>query len=226
ARRGMGTVWKLTASPSGDYSEEVLTSFIWATGSNPKGGVVVDSSGNLYSTTAFGVHKSPCYDGCGTVFEEAVGGSGYEWTFLWSFKGTDGGNAIDTLILDGGNLYGTTYGGGTSSYCPGAGGCGVVFELNPLARVTTTVLTSSPNPSMLGEAVTFTAVVTPAPPDGETVTFKDFSKVLGTGLLKSGTAVFTTSSLQAGTPHIKAVYGGDRLLEDSISNGVKQVVKR
>ena len=224
--RGMGTVWELTPTPSGDYSEEVLHNFIWTYGSNPRGGVVLDSSGNLYSTTAYGIHKSPCYDGCGTVFEMAKSGSAYEWTFVWSFTGTDGGNAVGTMILDGGNLYGTTYGGGKTNYCPGAGGCGVVFELDPAARVTTTTLTSSPNPSTVGEAVTFTAVVTPAPPDGETVTFKQSSKTLGTGALNGGTAVFTTSTLPAGTPHIKAVYGGDKLFEGSTSDGVKQVVQR
>jgi uncharacterized repeat protein (TIGR03803 family) len=156
-------------------------------------------------------------------------GSCYEWTMVWSFHGTDGGDAIDTLILDGGNLYGTTYLGGKSSYCPGAEGCGVVFEVNPSARVTTTVLTSSPNPSTFGEAVTFTAVVTPAPPDGETVTFEragSKNPVLGTASLNGGTAVFTTSALPVGTPHIKAVYGGDPLFERSTSNGVKQVVER
>jgi len=225
ARRGMGTVWKLTPGESGDYAEEILSSFIWATGSNPKGGVVLDAAGNVYSTTAYGVKKSPCYDGCGTVFELAAG-AGYEWTLMWSFNGTDGGDAIDTLILSGGNLYGTTYLGGTSSNCPGAEGCGVVFEVNAGARVTTTVLTSEPNPSKAGEAVTFTAVVAPAPPDGETVAFKNFSKVLGTGTLSGGTAVFTTSTLQVGTPHIKAVYAGDGLFEGSTSNGVKQVVEK
>lgn len=226
ARKGMGTVWKLTAGPSGEYTEEILHSFIWGSGSNPKGGLVFDSSGNIYSTTAFGIFKSPCYDGCGTVFELAAGGSEYEWTFLWTFDGTDGGNPMGTLILNAGNLYGTTYGGGTSSYCPGTGGCGVAFKISPAARVTTTVLTSSPNPSTFGEAVTLTAVVTPTPPDGETVTFENFSKVLGTATLMGGSATLTSSTLHVGTPHIKAVYGGDQFLEGSTSNRVKQVVER
>jgi hypothetical protein len=44
---------------------------------------VLDSAGNIYSTTGFGAVKSPCYDGCGIVFELAAGGSGYEWTPVW-----------------------------------------------------------------------------------------------------------------------------------------------
>jgi Big-like domain-containing protein len=57
--------------------------------------------------------------------------------------------------------------------------------------VTTTTLSSSPNPSLSGQAVTFTAEVTAsagAPPDGETVTFMEGTKVLGTGALDSGSA--------------------------------------
>jgi hypothetical protein len=73
--------------------------------------------------------------------------------------------------------------------------------------------------------VTFTAVVTPAPPDGEPVTFKNGSTVLGTGSLKGGSAAFTTSALHVGSPHISAVYGGDLIFEGSTSIAVKQVVK-
>ncbi|MGC2246232.1 MAG: choice-of-anchor tandem repeat GloVer-containing protein [Terriglobales bacterium] len=225
ATRGMGTVWKLTPGPPGQYTQNILHNFIWSYGSNPRAAVVLDSSGNIYGTTAYGIHKSPCYDGCGTLFELTKNGSNYEWMLVWNFNGTDGGNPVDTLILDGGNLYGTTYGGGKSSYCPGAGGCGVVIEMNPSARVTATTITSSPNPSTFGEPVTFTAVVTPPPPDGEPVTFKT-AKVLGTAPLNGGTAMFTTSTLPVGTPHVKAVYGGDKLFEASTSKGVKQVVQR
>jgi uncharacterized repeat protein (TIGR03803 family) len=225
SKKGYGTVWKLTPGPDGEYTEEILSSFNWPSGSNPKAGVVLDSSGNIYSTTGFGVFKSPCYDGCGIVFELAAGGSGYEWTPVWHFNGMDGANPVDTLILSGGNLYGTTYGGGTSSNCPGTGGCGAAIEVNPAARVTTTVLSSSPNPSTRGQAVTFTAVVTPAPPDGENVAFVHVGKtVLGTGSLNGGSATFTTSMLAGDSPHIKAVYGGDMIFEGSTSNPVKQVV--
>jgi len=91
---------------------------------------------------------------------------------------------------------------------------------------TTTVLKSAPNPSTYGQAVTFTAVVTPAPPNGETVSFMKGKTVLGTGSLNGGSAAFTTSTLHVGTPHVKAVYGGDLIFEGSTSNAVKQVVER
>jgi uncharacterized repeat protein (TIGR03803 family) len=55
---------------------------------------------------------------------------------LYSFhydNGTDGYAPSAGLIFDtAGNLYGTTYWGGTYS-CPGSHGCGTVFELTPIA---------------------------------------------------------------------------------------------
>jgi uncharacterized repeat protein (TIGR03803 family) len=92
---------------------------------------------------------------------------------------------------------------------------------------TTTVLSSLPNPSKSGQAVTFTAVVnssTAVVPDGETVTFKYKTTVLGTGTLSRGSASITTSTLPAGSDSIKATYGGDADNLGSSSNQVKQVV--
>ncbi len=100
--------------------------------------------------------------------------------------------------------------------------------LNQVVQVaTTTTLTSSLNPSTYGEAVTFTAVVTPAPPDGETVSFmKEKGKtVLGTGTLSGGTAIFVTSALPVGATSVTAVYGGDSGFKGSKSKPVKQVVE-
>ena len=86
---------------------------------------------------------------------------------------------------------------------------GTASNLSAALTRTTTTLTSSLNPSTYGQAVTFTAVVTPAPPDGETVTFMQGTNVMGTGTLSGGSATFTTSTLAAGTDTIKAVYAGD-----------------
>ncbi len=79
---------------------------------------------------------------------------------------------------------------------------------------TSTTVTSAPNPSLLNEAVTFTATVNPVAPGAGTrtgsVTFKEGATVLGTGTVNaSGQATFTTSSLGAGSHTIKAFYGGD-----------------
>jgi hypothetical protein len=104
-----------------------------------------------------------------------------------------------------------------------------VFEVNPLGAATTTSLISSLNPSISGEAVTFTATVSSSagtPPDGETVSFMKGSTVLGTGTLSGGEASFTTSSLPVGTSVVDAVYSGDLNFEPGTSNKVKEVVKK
>ena len=66
----------------------------------------------------------------------------------------------------------------------------------------TTGLTTSGSPVVVGQPVTFTATVTVAPkngtvPDGELVTFYDGSKEIGTGTTASGVATVTTSALAA-----------------------------
>jgi hypothetical protein len=100
-----------------------------------------------------------------------------------------------------------------------------VFEVNPAATVTTTVLTSSPNPSTHGEAVTFTATVSSsagAPPDGEVVVFEP----IGQSTLSGGVATYTTSALKVGTHAVTAVYEGDLNFITSRSNVVDQVVNK
>ena len=97
------------------------------------------------------------------------------------------------------------------------------------ASATTTMLTSAPNPSIYGRAVTFTAVVsgvTGTPADGEAVTFMNVKTVLGTGALSGGSASFTISTLKLGTTAVTALYGGDVLFASSTSNAVTQVVSK
>ena len=96
---------------------------------------------------------------------------------------------------------------------------------------TTTTLVSSTNPSVFGQAVTFTATVSPVAPaagtPSGTVTFKDGTTPLGTGTLNgAGVATFTTSTLAVGHHNITAVYGGDASFNGSTSNSVDQVVEK
>jgi PhoPQ-activated pathogenicity-related protein len=98
------------------------------------------------------------------------------------------------------------------------------------AAATTTAVTSSLNPSAFGNSVTFTATVSViAPgtgiPTGTTVTFKDGTKVLGTGTLDiNGQATFTTSALNVGSHSITAVYSATTNLKTSTSPAITQVV--
>lgn len=88
---------------------------------------------------------------------------------------------------------------------------------------TTTALSSSLNPSLVGQSVTFTATVTGASPTG-TVQFRDGVTVLGTVALAGTTATLTTSALAVGTHPITAVYSGDVDDLTSTSPVVNQVV--
>jgi hypothetical protein len=81
------------------------------------------------------------------------------------------------------------------------------------SRTSVATLASSPNPSTLGSAVTFTITVEPKPgaptPTG-TVTLMEGTTALGTETLDgSGTAVITLSNLSVGTHAVHAVYVGD-----------------
>src|SRR5438093_3276042 len=94
---------------------------------------------------------------------------------------------------------------------------------------TTTTLTSSPNPSTVGQAVTLTATVRPvAPATGVptgSVTFSDGATVIGTATLDAaGSASIVISTLAAGSHSLTAAYGGSLDFQISTSAVVTQVV--
>src|SRR6267154_2610647 len=99
----------------------------------------------------------------------------------------------------------------------------------PGSSLSATTLISSLNPSALGQAVTFTAMVKSATGSGTptgTVTFNDGATVLGPGTLSGGTATLTTSGLGAGVHSITAIYGGDASFASSTSPVLMQTVSK
>jgi uncharacterized repeat protein (TIGR03803 family) len=124
----VGTVYKLSPSAGGGWTESIVHSFDanGGDGHYPHGGVLVDASGNVYGTTADGGSTND-----GTVYKVTpAGGGAWTETVLHSFIGADGANPYSDLVMDGwGNLYGTTASGGSSSAC--TDGCGTVFEVSP-----------------------------------------------------------------------------------------------
>ena len=126
-----GTAFMLTPNGQGSWTSTVVHSFgrTKTDGYNPLGGLVADSSGNLYGTTAAGGGSNT-----GTVYELSPGTGGvWTETVLHRFGviGSPQGNAPQgALVLDSaGNLYGTTAEGGDSACYPVGGGCGVVYRL-------------------------------------------------------------------------------------------------
>ena len=115
-----GTVFKIDISGH----ETVVHAFMGgADGSNPFGGVVIDSDGNLYGTTELGGGGQSA----GTLFK--IDPSGNE-TVLYDFDSYTGdGNSPRTSLAFGPGkiLYGTTYVGGDVNDCPPYG-CGTVFK--------------------------------------------------------------------------------------------------
>jgi hypothetical protein len=91
---------------------------------------------------------------------------------------------------------------------------------------TTTTLASSLNPSTYGQSVTFTATVSPAVPNDESVTFYNGGAKLGTGWTAGGIATLTTSALAAGTYSITAAYIGDANYPSSTSSSLMQTVNQ
>jgi uncharacterized repeat protein (TIGR03803 family) len=124
-----GTVYELSPSGSGTWTEVLLYSFGGSVGYDISGGVAMDASGNLYGTTNLGG------GGGGALYElSPVAGGGWTETTLYSFGRAKGpSRPVGNLILDAsGNVYGTTTEGGTK-------GGGTVFELQPQAGGTWTL---------------------------------------------------------------------------------------
>jgi uncharacterized repeat protein (TIGR03803 family) len=138
---GYGTVFELSTTGK----DTILYSFtgIGDDGIHPYGGLVRDAEGNLYGTTFAGGAS-----GYGTVFKLSKTNTE---TVLYSFTGTpDGVYPEAGVVRDAkGNLYGTTYYGGSEACYDGYPyGCGVVYKVVLPARKRC----SMPSPGPTGTA--------------------------------------------------------------------------
>ena len=96
--------------------------------SHPVAGLLRDKAGDLYGTTLYGGYTTCASLGCGTVFKLDKTG---EETLLYKFTGYPDGYFPEALLVEdaSGNLYGTTYLGGTS-------GVGTVFTVDRTGKET------------------------------------------------------------------------------------------
>jgi len=106
----LGTFYEMTES-AGSWTHTVLYNFTGQSdGAAPDGNLLEDAEGNLYGTAAAGGSG-----GGGTVFEFSPSGSGWNFSVLHSFSGTEGPVAGLTMDANG-NLYGTTLHDGSFGY--------------------------------------------------------------------------------------------------------------
>ena len=123
---GCGVVFELVAP---NWTEKILYSFNGGNdGGGPDASLTFDQDGNIYSTGAVGGTGTACgFGGCGVVFELRPRGTG-SWAeaTLHDFgMDLDGYSPFGGVIFGvDGNLYGTTYSGGTN-------GIGIVYKLVP-----------------------------------------------------------------------------------------------
>ena len=121
-----GTVFQLSPSASGEWTEKTLYTFGGAAdGATPIGGLIFDGVGNLYGTTNRAGDLAGCNGvGCGTIFELSPGAANWTFNVLLTFDGSNGGWPRSSLVSDAsGNLYGPAPFGGAT-------GLGVVFKLS------------------------------------------------------------------------------------------------
>ena len=131
---------------------------------------------------------------------------------------TSGATTFTTSTLAvGAHSITASYSGDTSHGASTSTDNGVSPWSQIVEEQTAVALTTSVNPSLVGQPVTFTATVT-APngggilPDG-TVSFLDGNTILFTGQLVGGVLTYTTSTLANGLHPITAVYSGDAAKE-------------
>jgi uncharacterized repeat protein (TIGR03803 family) len=112
---------------------QTLVSFDDSDGAWPLMPLTQGTDGNLYGVTEAGA-VGPCGPyGCGTIFKMTPAGS---LTTLHIFCSkpdcADGAAPIGPLsLLEDGNLYGTTWGGGNPN-CDEGVGCGTIFRITPI----------------------------------------------------------------------------------------------
>jgi hypothetical protein len=191
---------------------------------------VTQNVGKSATTTALTTSPNPSNVSQSVTFTATVTGTPGTPTGTVTFSFGDGTTAPGTLAAGvatvthayasaGSFSAGASYGGDANF----ATSTAAAVTQNVGKTATTTALSSSLNPSALGQSVTFTATVTGGSPTG-TVTFKDGATVLGGGTLSGGMVNFATAALTRGNHVITASYGGDIKFAASTSAGLTEVV--
>ncbi len=166
--------------------------------------------------------SSPAISGKGQVVGIRLTSDLNQVPFVWSQAA--GMQDLSTLVRE--NIKLTSVGSINNAGQIVAWNFSSAFLLTPKMSVT---LTSSMNPSLVGQGVTVTATMTSIagpPPDGENVTFTSGTTVLAVVPMVGGVAAFNISTLKSGTHSILARYAGDATYASCRSAFLKQIVAK
>ncbi|HET6844826.1 MAG TPA: Ig-like domain repeat protein [Candidatus Angelobacter sp.] len=221
----------ITATYSGDLN--------FSSSSASGAGGVSQTVNQSASTTNLSSTPNPSISGQTVTFTAAVAavapGSGTpSGTVTFFDNGTQIGSAalnssgvttFTTGLAAGSHSITATYSGDLNfSTSSATGAAGVLQTVNK--SPSTTTLSSTQNPSISGQPVTFMATVIASGGRGTptgTATFLDNGSPIGTATLNAGSASLTSSPLPAGTHAITMTYAGDINFNAS-QNSVSQTV--
>jgi hypothetical protein len=189
------------------------------------------------TTTSLSSSANPSTVGQPVTFTATVGSNGATPSGIVTFS--DGGTVIGSATLTAGQATLTvsslTAGSHdiTATYLGNVGinesTSGVLVQVvNPVVSPTTTSLTSSPDPSTFGQAVTFSATVSSqgGTPTQGGVTFLNGTTVIGTAALNTGgQAVLTINTLAVGNHAVTAQYSGSPLFTPSTGTDTHTVAR-
>jgi VCBS repeat-containing protein len=190
------------------------------------------------TTTTVALNDNPSKFGQTVSFTATVSGGGGTPTGTVTFK--DGGATLGTVALDGSgqatfstNSLSVGSHGITAEYPGDSNFNGSNSSAQPQTvepSDTATVVSSSVNPSVFGQAVILSATVSAVAPGAGTpagtVEFWNGTNSLGTSALSSGTASLTNSSLAVASHPITAVFGGSASFTNSTSAVFTQTVNK
>jgi large repetitive protein len=186
------------ASTSSTYAEAILTSTATALAAAPNPG----TAGQSVTLTAT-VSPAPTGSALGTVSfyngETLLGSGNVNSSGVATFSLTTLPAGADSLTA----VY-----SGNANFATSTS----IAYAETVLTGTATALSGAPNPAIVGQSVTLTASVSPAPTGSAlgTVSFYNGETLLSSGNVNSsGVATFSTSSLPTGADSLKAVYSGN-----------------